>query len=513
MKKTRADILKDKVKFSIKLKFFTLICLMIVFISVSLVIIFVTNARRELIREIEKRGISEAKTLAHDVKYGMLTGDKELLNQLIIGRMKNPDIVFVQIIGDDKQTLAEDRKKRYSMLSGKRDMPIEIEEGVYNVAITTEKGEKVYEISAPILIGVASSTEKETALLEDILLLDEDEERAQSQLVKRGYVKIGISLKNIERKMVRIITMISIFIISIVIFISIIISLIFENIIVKPIKRVTQAAREISEGDLTKSVDVSSRDEIGIMARSFNKMTNNLKSTINELEAKNIELERFVYTVSHDLKSPLITIKGFLGMLENDFDKGDSGRIKDDMKRIHAAADRMEQLLKELLELSRIGRQVNLPEEVQMVMLAREAMKLVDGQINKLGVQLEISPNLPVAIGDYLRLLEVYQNLFDNAVKYMGEQPSPHIEVGARQDRGTNVYYVCDNGIGIDPCYHEKIFSLFERLDNKTEGTGVGLALVKRIIEVHGGNVWVESRGRGKGSTFCFTIPKRGEST
>ncbi len=506
---TKTD--RKKVRFSIKLKFFTLICSIIIFISAALVIFFVISVRKELINEIEKRGISEAKSLAHDVKYGMLTGDKVLLNQLIIGRRNNPDIVFVEIIGEDKQTLAENRKEGYNMLSGKLDIPIEIEDGVYKVAMTTEKGEKVYEFTTPILNGAATSTEKETAILEDILLLDEDEERAQSQFVKRGYVKIGISLKNIERKMVKI-TTISLFIISIIIFISIMISLLFANIIVKPITKVTQTAREISEGDLTKTVDVSSRDEIGVMAMSFNKMTDNLKITINELEAKNIELERFVYTVSHDLKSPLITIKGFLGVLEKDFDKGVSGRIKDDIKRIYTAAERMEQLLKELLELSRIGRQVNPPEEVQMERLVREAMNLVDGQINKLGIQVKISPNLPAAFGDYSRLLEVYQNLIDNAVKYMGEQPSPQIKIGARQDRGKNVYYVCDNGMGIDPCYHEKIFGLFERLDNNTEGTGVGLALAKRIIEVHGGRIWVESVGRGKGCTFYFIIPKKGEN-
>ena len=120
-----------------------------------------------------------------------------------------------------------------------------------------------------------------------------------------------------------------------------------------------------------------------------------------------------------------------------------------------------------------------------------------------------IAPDLPPVTGDRLRLVEVYQNLIENAVKYMGDQPAPRVEVGTRHDAetGETVFYVADNGMGIDPRYQRKVFGLFERLDAGTEGTGVGLALVTRIVEVHGGRVWVESEGRGKGSTFCFTLP------
>jgi signal transduction histidine kinase len=111
-----------------------------------------------------------------------------------------------------------------------------------------------------------------------------------------------------------------------------------------------------------------------------------------------------------------------------------------------------------------------------------------------------------VVTGDRPRLLEVFQNLLDNAVKFMGSQPQPYINIGMRQDGEEPVYYVQDNGIGIAPRYHEKVFGLFERLDIANDGTGIGLTLVKRIIEVHGGRVWVESAGEGQGSTFCFTL-------
>ena len=125
---------------------------------------------------------------------------------------------------------------------------------------------------------------------------------------------------------------------------------------------------------------------------------------------------------------------------------------------------------------------------------------------------MEIAPDLPVMYVDRLRLVEVLQNFIDNAVKHMGNQSKPCIEIGARQDKGEDVYCVHDNGIGIEPRYHENVFGLFNKLDKASEGTGVGLAIVRRIIEVHGGRVWVESKGKEKGSTFCFTIAKNREA-
>ncbi len=229
---------------------------------------------------------------------------------------------------------------------------------------------------------------------------------------------------------------------------------------------------------------------------------------IAELEAKNAEMERFTYTVSHDLKSPLITIRGFLGLLQKDVAAGDEKRIKEDMTHIQEAVRRMQLLLDELLTLSRVGRISNPPQDIDMGQLVGQAVEQVAGQIAERGVQMVIAPDLPTAHGDYPRLLEVVQNLIDNAVKFMGDQPRPVVEVGAGQEGEETVFFVRDNGVGIDPRYQQKIFGLFERLSADTEGTGIGLALVKRIIEVHGGRIWVESTP-GRGSTFYFSLPSR----
>jgi len=231
------------------------------------------------------------------------------------------------------------------------------------------------------------------------------------------------------------------------------------------------------------------------------------EALIRELETKNAELERFTYTVSHDLKSPLITIKGFLGFLERDAVKNDQERLKSDINHITYAVDTMQKHLKDLLDLSQIGQRRNRPEPVPLVDVIDDAVSLVSARLTARHVHLEVAPDLPIVVADRSRLREVFENLLSNAAKFMGDQPYPHIEIGARQDDQETIFYVRDNGIGIEAQYQELVFGLFEKLDPTVEGSGIGLALVKRIIETHGGRIWVDSEGHGRGSTFYFTLP------
>lgn len=231
------------------------------------------------------------------------------------------------------------------------------------------------------------------------------------------------------------------------------------------------------------------------------------EALIANLEATNAELERFTYTVSHDLKSPLVTIMGFLGFLEKDALAGNMDKVRLDSRRITQSVEKMRLLLQELLELSRIGRLANPAEAVLFEDVVRDALAAVQGRLDACGVSVEIQSNLPVVYGDRQRLIEVVQNLVDNAAKFMGAQPEPRVEIGQRgEEQGKPVLYVKDNGIGIAAPHQERIFGLFNKLDASTEGTGIGLAIVKRIIEVSGGRIWVESEA-GNGCTFCFTLP------
>ena len=229
---------------------------------------------------------------------------------------------------------------------------------------------------------------------------------------------------------------------------------------------------------------------------------------LQELAGKNAELEQFTYTVSHDLKAPIITIKGFLGLLSEDARSGNMQRLESDISRISEAAARMHNLLNNLLELSRIGRIMNEPEPVDCNQLIGEVGNILAGRLQGRKIDLHINGQLPVVRGDRQRLFEVFQNLIDNAAKFMGDQLQPAIEVGQQSVSadGFVTLYVRDNGIGIPAQHHERIFGLFNRLDPGIEGTGVGLALVKRVVEFHGGRIWVESEP-GAGSTFFLTLP------
>ncbi len=226
-----------------------------------------------------------------------------------------------------------------------------------------------------------------------------------------------------------------------------------------------------------------------------------------ELGEQNAELERFTYTVSHDLKSPLVTIRGFLGYLRQDAESGDMVRFDKDLNRIANAVDKMQALLNDLLELSRVGRIINTLETIPFGHIVTEAVELLNGPLEKNNVRMIVQEHLPNILGDHARLVEVMQNLISNAAKFMGPQLRPTIEIGTQgiDTDGKTIFFVRDNGIGIAPQYHDRIFGLFNRLDPNVEGTGIGLTLVKRIIEIHDGRIWVDSK-LGEGTIFYFTL-------
>jgi len=229
-------------------------------------------------------------------------------------------------------------------------------------------------------------------------------------------------------------------------------------------------------------------------------------AVLSALAAKNEELERFVSTVSHDLRSPLVTIEGFLGMLAKDLEAGSAERVQKNLEVLHRTVDKMKLLLQDLLELSRIGRDGISRAEVATGELAREVVELLAGRIAEAGVEVELGPGLPTLDGDRRLLRGVLQNLIDNAVKFTAGRPGGKVRVGVRHDGDRTVLYVADNGPGLAPEHRERVFGIFETLGTENSGTGIGLASVRRALEVQGGRVWVESEGPGEGCTFCFTV-------
>jgi PAS domain S-box-containing protein len=229
------------------------------------------------------------------------------------------------------------------------------------------------------------------------------------------------------------------------------------------------------------------------------------ESLIRELEAKNAELERFGYAVTHDLKAPLVTIRGFADYLEKDAREGRSDRLAKDAARITEAVTRLQRLLERLFELSRAGRAVGPPAAVPVSELVQESLRLLRERVASSGSAVDADASLPVVFGDRARLVQVFHNLLDNALKF-GD--GKRVRVLAREAvEGRVVVVVQDEGIGIDPRHRDRMLDVFERLDPRGEGSGVGLAVVKRIVESHGGRVWLESEGRGAGTTACVELP------
>ncbi|MDR3603730.1 MAG: PAS domain-containing sensor histidine kinase [Syntrophaceae bacterium] len=227
---------------------------------------------------------------------------------------------------------------------------------------------------------------------------------------------------------------------------------------------------------------------------------------IAQLKAKNSDLEVFSYAISHDLRGPIITIKGLLKWIERDAQNGNLQRLRQTMTTILRSADRMEELITDLLKLSRVATIEDERQELAFEEIAREAIELLAGKIAHSNVEVEIQENLPSVHTCRNKLLTILQNLIENAVKYMGGQTEPRITIGAEHSGDEIIFFVKDNGIGIDTKDQVKIFKLFVKLDEKSEGTGIGLAMLKRILESENGRIWVESEGLGHGCRFCFTL-------
>jgi signal transduction histidine kinase len=226
-----------------------------------------------------------------------------------------------------------------------------------------------------------------------------------------------------------------------------------------------------------------------------------------ELEATNRELESFSYSVSHDLRAPLRAVDGYARMLEEDY----SARLDEEGRRllgvVRGASTRMGQLIDDLLAFSQLGRQTPVRRTFDMTALAREVV----GELNsERAARVELAA-LPAASADPALLKQVWSNLVGNALKYSSKSKDPRVEIGARTEAAENVYWVRDNGVGFDPRYAAKLFGVFQRLHRAEEfpGTGVGLAIVQRVVTRHGGRVWAES-ALGEGACFYFSLPRGG---
>jgi signal transduction histidine kinase len=286
------------------------------------------------------------------------------------------------------------------------------------------------------------------------------------------------------------------------------------HFLVIPIQFLQAGARRLGGGDLDYRVGLVRSDEIGDLAVAFDQMADSLsaaqgalKQRADELTHSNADLSSFSYSVSHDLRSPLRAIEGFAAILTQDHESQLNADARHCIDVIRKNIKQMNQLIDGLLTFSRLGHQPMLFSTVDMEELARFVADEFKLTMQERALQITIH-SLPPAQGDRILLHQVWVNLIGNAIKYTGPRPIGIIEVGAHREGDHNRYYVKDNGVGFDMRFVSQLFKVFQRLHTveEFEGTGVGLALVERLMYRHGGRVWAEGKVN-EGATFYFTLP------
>lgn len=226
-----------------------------------------------------------------------------------------------------------------------------------------------------------------------------------------------------------------------------------------------------------------------------------------ELQSKNEEMESFVYSVSHDLKSPVVTMQSFVGLLREDIAAGDKEAIADSLDRIDRSASRLSKIIEEMLELSRIGHAAGEQRPIDLGQLFDSLGADLRDRLARRAIRLDVHPDLPVIYGDPMSIERMFENLLVNAEKHGCPRDGMEIRVRASTTRKEVIVRVEDDGDGIAPEHHQRVFNLFQRMNPTKSGTGIGLALVAKTAQVHQGRAWVES-DTGKGAAFCVALPK-----
>lgn len=282
-----------------------------------------------------------------------------------------------------------------------------------------------------------------------------------------------------------------------------------QGFISKPILDLAAVARRISaqEADYSLRVRKPGDDEIGELYDGFNAMLDQIQRRQEELERSNRDLDQFAYVASHDLKAPLRAISTLAGWIEEDLEPVISDESRQQLQLMQSRVARMDGLIDGILQYSRVGRLETEGEEVDSGEMVRE---LVDVLAPPAGMKVTVAPGMPVFVTKRLRLEQVFLNLISNAIKYHDHPETGSLEIGVT-DRGDNwEFSVADDGPGIDPRHHDRVFLMFQTLAprDKVESTGLGLSLVTKLVEEEGGRAWVRSEV-GEGACFLFTWPKR----
>lgn len=268
-----------------------------------------------------------------------------------------------------------------------------------------------------------------------------------------------------------------------------------------------------SEGRIYTLTESADAEHLQILLRESERLLLKAKQEIVEQDKRIVqiteELEQLAYVVSHDMQEPLRMVTSYIQLIQRNIEQGNTGNVVEFMKYVSEGAERMQALTADLLQLSRVNRKGNNFAETDLNETVTVAMAHLANQIKETEAKITVE-KLPKISGDSSQLLRLFQNLLDNAIKFKDAKRKPEILISVTEDESVYVFSVKDNGIGIEKKFFDRIFVIFQRLHSRAEyeGTGVGLAVCKKIAERHGGDIWVESEA-GKGSTFFFTIKKK----
>jgi len=231
-----------------------------------------------------------------------------------------------------------------------------------------------------------------------------------------------------------------------------------------------------------------------------------------QLQEKVSELETFSFGIAHDLRSPMLSIEGFSRELRADIQNQKMERVQEDIRLLESGIRKMQQFLNRTLEYSRAGYQVKLTKNVPFGKIVQEVITEFAEQVRSIGATVSLAETFPKVYADRIRIRQVLTNLIQNSINYRDKTMPLKIDIGYWLSGDEVVFFVRDNGLGIDASEAEKVFALFYRGTTDGEGSGAGLAIVKRIIEAHGGRIWVQQGQSGKGTTMCFTLPQQSDT-
>ncbi len=368
------------------------------------------------------------------------------------------------------------------------------------------------EVKTPELIAFQQELKKGTIVYNNILDYRNNKVTASVNSINKTDWKIitKIDVSETLVYMERLRRMAIIASVSIILVVSLLIYL-FAYFFVKPINDMADAAEDISQGDLTKRVEIKNKNELGQLASSFNKMTNSLVATqkdlqskLNELNRSNNALDKFAHVVSHDIKAPINSIEGLANLLELELRNILSPEQKDLIMKIQSQSRKTKEMVKGILEMAELKAQRGTIEHVDLNEVIENIKNILMIQSH---IKILIPERLPILSIEKILVYQIFQNLISNAIKY-NDKAEGIIRILFSTENGVHKFSITDNGAGIDKEFQSKIFEIFNtgNTSKDYDSTGIGLSIVKNIIEEKGGSIWVESI-KGEGATFYFNLP------